>query len=214
MSDFFAGFRDLPSYGIAGLIILVLYGVQAEIRFGNRARAMRAGAADRNSSRLLYVASAIPVLAFVLAMKVNAASWRPFLPDWFRAAVLPGMPATAWVGIALGALGLVIRLWAVLTLRERYSRTLLVHEQHAIERGGPYRWVRHPGYLGSLFTFNGVALASGNWLTLVFSFVVTLAAYTYRISVEDKMLVAELGEPYAEYRRQVRALIPSLRPAR
>ena len=208
MSDFFAGFRDLPSYGIAGLIVLLLYGVEAEIRFGNRARTRRAGAADRNSSRLLSLAAAISVLAFVLAVKVNA--WRTFLPDWFRAAALPGMPAMAWAGVALGALGLVIRLWAVLTLRERYSRTLLIHEQHAIERGGPYRWVRHPGYLGSLLTFNGVALASGNWLTFVLSFVVTLAAYTYRISVEDQMLVAELGEPYAEYRRQVRALIPAL----
>ena len=214
MSDFFAGFRELPGYGLAAVVILLLYGVQSEIRFGKRARTTKAGATDRNSSRALSVATAIVVFAFVLAMKASTAYPRAYLPDWFRSAVLPGMPATAWVGVALGALGLVLRLWSVLTLRERYSRTLLVHEQHAIERSGPYRWVRHPGYLGSLLTFNGIGLASGNWITFVLSFVVTLAAYTYRITVEDQMLVAELGEPYAEYRRQVRALVPLLRAPR
>jgi protein-S-isoprenylcysteine O-methyltransferase Ste14 len=208
MFDFFSGFQQLPGYAMAAVIILLLYAAEAEIRFGERAGTRRAGAADQHSSRFLSLAVAVPVLGFILAMKANAAWLQPFLPGWFRGAILPWMPVTGWTGVALGAAGLLLRLCAVLTLRERYSRTLLVHEQHAIERGGPYRWVRHPGYLGSLLTFNGIALASGNWITFVVSFAVTLAAYTYRIAAEDHMLIAELGEPYAEYRRQVRALIP------
>ena len=211
MSDFFAGFMELPGYGKAAVVILLLYALQAELRFGKRARTSQAGAADRNSSRLLKIATTIAIIAFVLALKVNSAFFRPYLPDWFRAAFLPGMPAIAWIGVAFAALGLLLRLWSVLTLRERYSRTLLVHEQHTIEQSGPYRWVRHPGYLGSLLTFNGVALASGNWITFVLCFAVTLAAYAWRIKVEDQMLVTELGEPYGEYRQQVRALIPSFR---
>jgi protein-S-isoprenylcysteine O-methyltransferase len=102
----------------------------------------------------------------------------------------------------------------VLTLRERYTRTLLIQDGHSIERSAPYRWVRHPGYLGSLLCLNGIALASGNSITLLASIVATSAAYCYRIQVEDKMLVAALGPSYAEYRRQVGALLPYLRSTR
>ncbi len=99
-------------------------------------------------------------------------------------------------------------------LRERYTRTLFIQHEHAIERGGPYRWLRHPGYLGSLLVLNGIALASGNWITLLASLIATLAAYTYRIKVEDEMLVTALGNPYAQYRREVPALMPTLRASK
>src|SRR5207253_6001663 len=112
------------------------------------------------------------------------------------------------------AAGLALRLVAVLTLRERYTRTLLVEAVHPIERSGPYRWVRHPGYLGSLLCLNGIALASGNAAALIASLIATSAAYAYRIKVEDEMLVATLGQAYIEYREQVRALLPFARSPR
>ena len=212
MSDFIAPFTTLPGYGIAALVVLLLYALQSEIRFGKRARTMRAGGADRKSTLAVSLGAAVSVLGFALGIKASSPTPPSYLPHWFRAAVLPGLPAIAWLGVALGACGIALRLWAVLQLRERYSRTLLVQEEHAIERGGPYRWVRHPGYLGSLLALNGVALASGNWVTLVASLVATFAAYRYRIAVEDEMLVAALGDSYATYRREVPALIPGVRP--
>ena len=211
MSDLIARFTALPSYGIGALVVLLLYAVQSEIRFGKRARTMRTGSADRKSTLAVSAAAAVSVIGFVFAMKANSPTAVTFLPRWFRNALLPGLPLTAWLGVMLGSCGIALRLWAVLTLRERYSRTLLVQHEHSIERGGPYRWVRHPGYLGSLLVLNGIALASGNWVTLLVSLVVTFAAYCYRIAVEDDMLVAALGNSYAEYRRDVGALLPSLR---
>jgi len=213
MSDLIARFAALPGYGIGALCVLLLYAIQSELRFGTRARTMRAGAADRKSTLAVSAAAAVPVLGFVLAVKASSPTFAALLPRWFRSAMLPGLPWTAWLGVALGACGIALRLWAVLQLRERYTRTLLVHDEHAIERGGPYRWVRHPGYLGSLLCLDGVALASGNWVTLLASLVATFAAYGYRIRVEDEMLVAAFGDPYAEYRRDVGALLP-LRAAR
>jgi protein-S-isoprenylcysteine O-methyltransferase len=209
MPDLIAGLKELPSYGLAAFIVIVLYVIQTEIRFGSRARSGRAGASDRSSTRAVSVCAVVPVFGFALAMKANA-SHSTFLPGWFRSAVLPGGPVIEWVGVAFGACGIALRLWAVLTLRERYTKTLLIQQEHAIERGGPYRWVRHPGYLGSLLVLNGIALASGNWIVLLASSIATLSAYAYRIKVEDEMLVAALGEPYVQYRREVRALIPSL----
>jgi protein-S-isoprenylcysteine O-methyltransferase len=89
-----------------------------------------------------------------------------------------------------------------------------VNLEHPVARDGPYRWVRHPGYLGSLLTLNGVALASGNLVTLLASLAATSAAYAYRIKVEDEMLLTSLGRAYAEYRAEVRALLPIPRAPR
>jgi protein-S-isoprenylcysteine O-methyltransferase len=173
---------------------------------------MRAGAADRYSTLAVSASAAVPVLGFAFAMKANSPGLPSWLPHWFRDAVIPGLPIVAWIGVVLGVLGLGLRLAAVLTLRERYTRTLLIQAEHTTECGGPYRWVRHPGYLGSLLCLNGIALASGNWLTLLGSLLATSAAYSYRIRIEDEMLVASLGSAYAAYRRQVRPLLPFLRP--
>jgi len=214
MADLISRLAAFPAYGLGGVALLILYVLQSELRFGSHARSHRAGASDRNSTLVVSISSAFPVLGFALGMKAYSAGPASWLPVWFRQAVLPGRPFVAWAGVLLGVLGLGLRLWSVLTLRERYTRTLLVQTEQAIERSGPYRWVRHPGYLGSLLCLNGIALASGNWMVLFASLLATLAAYSYRIKAEDEMLVGALGPAYDEYRHQVRALLPFLRPSR
>lgn len=204
------GFAALPAYGIGGAVLLALYAIQAEVRFGAKARSYATGASDRGSTLSVSLAAGVPVLGFVLAMKSRSQGW---LPDWFGRATLPGLPAVAWAGVVIGGLGLLLRLWAVVTLRERYTRTLLTHQGHTVERRGPYGWVRHPGYLGSLLCLNGLALASGNALALAASLLATVAAYLHRIRAEDAMLVAAFGATYEAYRREVGALIPFLRRA-
>jgi len=210
MSEWISRLRDLPPYGLAGLVVILLYAIQSEIRFGARARAHRTGPSDRNSTLAVSLSAAVPVLGFVLAMKANSSGISAWLPGWFRRAALPGLPLVAWIGVAVGVFGICLRLWALLTLRERYTRTLLIQGEHSTERNGPYRWVRHPGYLGSLLCLNGVALASGNAVTLTASLLATSMAYSYRIKVEDEMLVNSLGPAYVEYRQEVGAILPSL----
>lgn len=206
MVDLFRPFTVLPAYGLAALIVLLLYAVQSEVRFGQKARRMSPGAADRGSTLAVSVSSAIPVLGFVLAMKVRTSTGRILLPSWLGP--IPGMAAIAWVGVIIGALGLLVRLWAVLTLRDRYTRTLLTGNDQTLERGGPYRFVRHPGYLGSLLCLNGIAVASGDLLTAIVSIAATGTAYAYRIHVEDAMLIARFGASYESYCREVHSLMP------
>jgi len=203
----------LPPFGMATVIVLLLYAIQAEIRFGAKARSHRSGERDRGSTILLSVASLVPILGFAIIMKARSGGallgLSTGLPAWL---LWPSSPHSialmGWSGVVLGLLGLLLRLWAVLTLRERYTRTLLVHEAHSIERRGPYRVVRHPGYVGSLLTLNGIGLASSSLAILLLSIATTVAAYAYRVRVEDRMLIDVFGEQYQSYRRQVAGLIP------
>lgn len=51
-------------------------------------------------------------------------------------------------------------------------------------------------------------MASGDLLTLIASLAATIAAYAYRIRVEDGMLVARFGASYRSYCGEVGALMP------
>jgi protein-S-isoprenylcysteine O-methyltransferase Ste14 len=199
-------FAALPGYGLGALLVLLLYAIQSEIRFGPKARTMSTGPADRGSTLAVSLSAAVPVLGFALAIKTRESPGHALLPSWFG--ILPGMPAIAWVGVAIGTLGLLMRLWSVLILRDRYTRTLQTQTSQILERGGPYRFARHPGYLGSLLCLNGIALASGDLLTVIASLAATTAAYAYRIRVEDAMLVAQFGASYRTYCGEVGALFP------
>lgn len=137
MSDLISRFTSLPGYGIGGVLVLLLYALESEVRFGSRARTSRTGTADRKSTLAVSLSAAVPLLGFALALKADSPTLAVWLPGWFRTAAMPGLPLIAWIGVFLGVIGLGLRLWAVLTLRHRYTRTLLVYGEHTIERGDP-----------------------------------------------------------------------------
>jgi protein-S-isoprenylcysteine O-methyltransferase len=89
-----------------------------------------------------------------------------------------------------------------------YTRTLVTTDDQRVVRDGPYRIVRHPGYLGSLLVWLGAAFCSTNLIAIGAVAVLLTVAYGYRIHVEERMLVASLGEPYVEYRRTTARLVP------
>ncbi len=80
---------------------------------------------------------------------------------------------------------------------------------HHVITGGPYRWMRHPGYAAALLTYLGtpVFLDSGwAFLPVIFLFVILIL----RTSLEDKTLQDEL-EGYREYAGRVRyRLLPGV----
>src|SRR5258708_5863322 len=109
------------------------------------------------------------------------------------------------------AMDLAIRLWATLTLRHAYTRSLRIQPGQELMRRGPYRFVRHPGYLGSLVLWTGVGLAGANAVSLAITLVALAIAYGRRILHEEAMLLEAFGDRYREYRREVAALIPFAR---
>ena len=74
---------------------------------------------------------------------------------------------------------------------------------------GPYRFVRHPSYIGSILSWICAALALGSWFALV-PVVLIAATVVVRTALEDRALQAEL-EGYREYAQRVRyRLVPGV----
>jgi protein-S-isoprenylcysteine O-methyltransferase Ste14 len=86
-------------------------------------------------------------------------------------------------------------IWALFWLRRSFSLTAEVRE---LVKGGPYRWVRHPMYLGEIMTAGIVTIWRFSMLNLVL-----FAAFTgiqlFRAAVEENKLAAVLGETYRSF---------------
>src|SRR5437773_6337007 len=113
-------------------------------------------------------------------------------------------------GILLMLLGVLVRQWAIAVLGRFFSLTVRVAEDHRVVVRGPYRLVRHPSYTGVLITFIGLALAVQSWAALLVLLTVFGVSYGYRMRVEERVLLSELGQDYAEYMKRTKRLIPFL----
>ena len=112
------------------------------------------------------------------------------------------------VGIAIWFSGTLFRFYSMWTLGRFFTYDVAVSAgQHVVERG-PYRWIRHPSYLGSLVANIGLGMTMTNWLALFLPALCLGAAYAYRIAIEERALLEGLGSPYRAYMGRTRRLIP------
>ncbi len=75
--------------------------------------------------------------------------------------------------------------------------------------GGPYRFLRHPGYLGVILYELAVCVLLGSWWALIAS-AVSVSLIVVRTALEDRMLQGQLPG-YAEYAQRVRyRLLPGI----
>ena len=128
------------------------------------------------------------------------------MPD---TAVRTGRSELFLVGLAMMLAGMAVRWYAIATLGSAFTVTVGTRAAQRIVDSGPYRWVRHPAYAGSLITILGILLCCTNFLSLM-ALVVPIAGHAYRIRVEERTLVDDIGDPYRAYMRRTKRLVPLL----
>jgi protein-S-isoprenylcysteine O-methyltransferase Ste14 len=126
-------------------------------------------------------------------------SWTPLLPF-----------AIQIVALVIAALGLALVTWAmVANTFFAMANRIQTERDHTVVTGGPYRYVRHPGYAGSiLFELATPILLGSLWALIPGS--VSALAMLVRTVLEDRSLQTELAG-YADYARRVRyRLLPRI----
>jgi protein-S-isoprenylcysteine O-methyltransferase Ste14 len=109
----------------------------------------------------------------------------------------------AWAGLA-------IRIWSIIVLGRSFRLTVEVDLDQAIVDRGPYRWVRHPSYTGLLILAIGFGIALGNWASLAILVVLPPIVILRRIRVEEAQLIAVMGQPYLDYAKRTKRLVPGI----
>jgi protein-S-isoprenylcysteine O-methyltransferase Ste14 len=131
------------------------------------------------------------------------ATWAPFVfPLLHRSP--PGLGQQGASDLLLVA-GTAWSLWSLRFLGRNLS--VIAQARDVVDRG-PYRWVRHPLYLGEIVSALGLAVAANNlWALGVWLGLCALQAY--RALREEQILLRALPG-YAGYRRRTAALLPGL----
>src|SRR4051794_11388412 len=118
-----------------------------------------------------------------------------------------GVQAAALVGYAAG---MALSVCAMLANRFFSPVVRIQHERgHTLVTTGPYRFVRHPGYVGAILASACGGVALGSWWSLV-PLAPFAVLFLRRTAVEDRMLRADL-DGYAGYAQRVPyRLVPGL----
>jgi protein-S-isoprenylcysteine O-methyltransferase Ste14 len=148
---------------------------------------------------------------------VGAAAAGTLLPLWVVAGLDARFHWTGWMpialhvgGLAANVLGYALFLWAMVS-NAFFAEGVRIQEErgHSVATGGPYRFVRHPGYAGAIIAGLATPFLLGSlWALLPAAVSATL--YVVRTALEDRTLRDELPG-YAEYAQQTRyRLLPGL----
>jgi len=113
-----------------------------------------------------------------------------------------------WMGMTITLAGLALRGWALLKLGRFFSRTVQIETGHRIIKDGPYKWIRHPAYMGMVLIYAGFILSIGTWLGALITSVIIVVSLIYRINVEEKLLLETFGDEYRGYMAGTWRLFP------
>ena len=120
-------------------------------------------------------------------------------------------PLWLWpIGLTLFSAGTAVLTWSMV-VNPFFEKTVRIQTErhHRVIDAGPYRHVRHPGYLGFLCWILATPLLLGSWWAFVPSFIAVVALMV-RTGLEDRTLLDELPG-YVDYASGVRPkLIPGV----
>jgi protein-S-isoprenylcysteine O-methyltransferase Ste14 len=143
------------------------------------------------------------VMYFLLVLLVAGLDARF---GWSRPVAL----ALQLAGTVASMLGFALFSWAMVS-NAYFSTIVRIQKErgHAVCTTGPYRFVRHPGYVGAILQSLGLPLMLGSLWSLIPGGVAGLLIVA-RTVLEEWTLLDEL-DGYQEYARQVRyRLLPGL----
>lgn len=173
-----------------------LYGlVEVFVSLRQRRKSNVRMSGDKGSLWLLYILIAV---GFTLAFSVGSTkTGRIYDWDTFFA-----------IGVVLTVIGLVIRILSILTLKQHFTYSVATIENHKMIETGLYKPIRHPGYLGQLLIFIGIAISLSNWLSIILMMIPIVIGYSYRMRIEERFMTEQMGEDYMNYKKRTKRLIP------
>ena len=110
------------------------------------------------------------------------------------------LPVLAAVGLAVGLLGALVRIYA--------SGFIVKNQELATD--GAYRFVRHPLYTGNILLVAGFALAGSRWWGIPLAVLFFWFYYPTAIEYEDRKLHRLFGTAWEQWAARTPALVPRL----
>jgi methyltransferase len=146
----------------------------------------------RNENSLRAVGAREPATDVYALMQIAyPASFLAMIAEaWVRGR---GVTVVAVAGAVVFVLAKAIKYWAIATLGDRWTFRVLVPPGSQRTLRGPYRWLRHPNYIGVAGEIVGFALLAQSPITGVTATAVFVLLLVARIRVEERALGLRSG---------------------
>jgi len=151
--------------------------------------------------RTAYTSSRSPPPFFIA---LSAGKWVPVL------SLSSGGVWPLVLGLGLFWAGALLRWWAIFTLGHLFTVVVVVQDDHRVITTGPYRFIRHPGYMGLWLMLVGIGFIFDNLLGVLACLLLPPIGMFIRIRVEEQLLENELGNDYLGYEATTKRLIPGV----
>jgi protein-S-isoprenylcysteine O-methyltransferase Ste14 len=143
-----------------------------------------------------------------MSLGQRIARWRVALGFLFGAIVF-WLARPTWgsliAGGSLAIAGEAVRIWAAGH----------IEKSREVTSSGPYRWTRHPLYLGTSIIAAGIAIAARSWMVAALVGVYVLVPLWSAIRAEEAHLRDKFGADYEAYAaRQASPMVRSFSAAR
>ena len=141
--------------------------------------------------------SLTPNQKFLLNLLVPSLYLLPLLTVFF----LPknfgfGNESLVPFSIAIGMSGLAVWIAGMTCLGKALK---ILPEANSILAKGIYRFIRHPIYVGIVFTHFGLFFACGSIFGIIYTFSLIIPLNIIRAQLEEKALLSKFGERYRTY---------------
>ena len=202
LNDLTGFFSLAPRMGYA--LAVVLFGAAVGVQAFHGTEGIRGGKGDESKlNRRESVVRILMILVLYLAI-----TFIPFADRRGIGVIIAGS-GWRWLGVAFCGLGYAFIFWSGLALGRQYSAEVTIQKDHQLITSGPYRWIRHPRYLGVVALAVGLSLAFRSWIGLIAAPFI-LAALLLRIRDEEALLHREFGKEWETYARQSWRLLPGI----
>ena len=168
------------------------------------------------ANALVMIPRNVELLAERLGPQKGAKRWDTILMSFIGLAVLARLIVAGldlrfgWTeeiplglqtaALVVAVLGYALGVWA-LAVNSYFSQIVRIQEErgHQVVTSGPYRFVRHPGYAGTILFELTVPVMLGSWWAFGLGVFITIL-FIIRTTLEDKTLLGELAgyENYAQ----------------
>lgn len=159
---------------------------------------------DRPASMLFY-----PLVVLWLLPAIAKYSGWGFLSffAWLLRVEFPIVVIVVGVVFFIAAISLEVK---VCSMRQRRGGCQDTHESVVIIREGPYKVIRHPGYLAEIVYFSLLPVILSKWVPFTILAAVYIAVWlgmmAYLIRAEDNFNIRKWGEEYRQFMKEVPAL--------
>ena len=154
-----------------------------------------------------------PLLGTIVFVAAVPGSVVVLVPWWLSGGRVAGTTLGIVVGMAMivAALPLFVSFCSRFVWEGHGTPAPIAPTEHLVV-GGPYRWVRNPGYVAVTAILVGEGLVLGSAAVLLYALLVALAFHVFVLLYEEPTLRSTFGAEYDAYCRRVPRWLP--RPPR